>query len=176
MERYVTRGCIVGEKYSMSALPTIHLLTYAFAFWFGLYLLARNPEKIGLRFAGLGLLAYALGIGLDVLTPFAVDVSRFRAPLLFLPPLFWLGATLHLLPDTGSKRLRDDGLLLMGALVYAIGVAVDSEAVYLAIITCTVLLSALALYSVWRVFRSGLPQQSLLLLFTAGVFFLLSNG
>src|SRR3990172_7825772 len=116
MERYVTRGCIVGEKYSMSALPTIQLLTYAFAMWFGLYLLARNPDKAGLRFAGLGLLAYALGIGLDVLIPFAGVIARFRTPLLLLPPLFWLGATLHLLPDTAPDRMRDAGLLVLGAL------------------------------------------------------------
>lgn len=63
-----------------------------------------------LRLAGLGLVAYALGLATDVLaghTPApaaALNLARLGWPLLFLPALFWSGATAHLVPERAREQ------------------------------------------------------------------------
>lgn len=81
-------------------LLTLQVIVFGFAWWFGLYLLAR--DKPAVRFAGLGLVAYALGIGLDAV-PTSDVLMRVRWALLFVPGVFWFGATIYMLPD---ERLR----------------------------------------------------------------------
>src|SRR5436190_22396347 len=91
-------------------LLTINILTFGFALWLGLYLLARNPAKALLRYAGLGILAYAFSLAAEILsenTP-SITVSAIlllmQQFLVLLPAVFWAGALLQLLPETATLR------------------------------------------------------------------------
>jgi hypothetical protein len=81
------------------------------AWWFGLYLLARDPGKPLLRLTGLGLLAYALALALDLLlaapaVPAAPTLTTLAALLVLGPALAWSGALLYLLPENWPWRDR----------------------------------------------------------------------
>src|SRR3954467_6437608 len=92
-------------------LLTINILTFGFALWLGLYLLARNPAKALLRYAGLGILAYALSLAAEILSENAPSISTTATLLLLqqflvlLPAGLWAGALLQLLPETEPLRL-----------------------------------------------------------------------
>ena len=49
----------------------IQSVFYAFTFWMGVYLIARDMTSPRLRWAGLGLVAYALAIALDLMASLA---------------------------------------------------------------------------------------------------------
>ncbi|MEJ2558472.1 MAG: hypothetical protein P8186_20095 [Anaerolineae bacterium] len=95
-----------------SGLLILEILTYGPVLWLGLYLIARNPANPRLRYAGLGLVAYALSLASKLLvvhasTPtLALILSRLHWPMLFLPALFWLGAMVYLLPEETSIQVR----------------------------------------------------------------------
>jgi hypothetical protein len=90
----------------INGLLIIEILTYSAVLWLGLYLVGRNPANPRLWFAGLGLVAYALSLGLGLLvehapTPeFSLSLTRLQWPMVFLPAMFGFGAMVHLLPDT----------------------------------------------------------------------------
>lgn len=75
-------------------LIALQILAFSFAVWFGMVLVARNLTKPGLRFAGLGLMAYAFALALDILDP----QTRWGLAVAILPTICWLGAVWHLLP------------------------------------------------------------------------------
>src|SRR5690348_3221363 len=91
-------------------LLIINTLTFGFAFWLGLYLLARNSTKALLRYAGLGILAYSLSLAAEILSESAPNIAITAALLLMqqflvlLPAVFWTGALLQLLPETEPLR------------------------------------------------------------------------
>src|SRR5436190_1800126 len=91
-------------------LLTINILTFSFALWLGLYLLARNPAKALLRYAGLGILAYALSLAAEILSDNAPSITitalllLMQQFLVLLPAVFWTGALLQLLPETAPLR------------------------------------------------------------------------
>jgi hypothetical protein len=155
----------------MQNLALTQVLIYSFALWFGLYLLSRNPRKAGLIFAGLGLVAYAVGIGLDLLAIFAPDLLRLRAGLRFLPALFWLGASLHLLPDTVPNRARDGSLILAALLVPLPGIVLSLPDWLFDL--AALALAALALWRLWRAYQA---QRDFGLLLIVAIFFVLSNA
>jgi hypothetical protein len=49
----------------MADLPLPPILTSGFALWFGANLLAQHFARPGIRYTGLGLIAYALGLDSD---------------------------------------------------------------------------------------------------------------
>lgn len=163
----------------MTDLPVIQLLTYAFALWFGLYLIARSADKPGLRFAGLGLLAYGVGIGLDALIRLEPEVLRWRLPLLFLPPTFWLGAALYLLPDMPVNNRWQAVLLLEAVVTYVVGVLVDFSGtrglIYALFIVVSILLLLVALAYIWRR-REAVPKNASLPIIIVTIFFVLGIG
>ena len=83
----------------------IQVIVYSLTLWFGLYLLGRSgglrsSEKPGLSFAGLGLIAYAIGLGAASVSPYAADtISVWYSLLALLPACFWFGAAWSLLPN-----------------------------------------------------------------------------
>jgi hypothetical protein len=107
-------------------LLILEILAFGLAWWLGLYLLGRDLANPLLRFAGLGLVAYALGLAADILSQNAPDpeialaFARWGWPLLFLPALFWFGSMLFLLPDDTPWRLRLRGILRKWLLPVAI--------------------------------------------------------
>jgi hypothetical protein len=150
----------------------IHILVFGFTLWFGLYLLARDPRKPALRYAGLGLAAYALAIALDLLASYEPALGRWRLMVALLPSAFWFGVSLSLLPDAPAFARRYLPWLVV-AYVLLTGLA-GAPAVIIAAVP--IIVSAVALGLVWRAFRSGLPQRPLAALLTATIFFLLALG
>jgi len=88
----------------------IQILVYAVSLWFGLYLLARNPADSRLRNTGLGLISYALALAFDLAASYvpnsasAILLNRLHWGILFLPPIFWVGAVIHLHPESAPNR------------------------------------------------------------------------
>src|SRR5687767_8013185 len=87
----------------ITALLLLQLAVFSFTLWFGLYLFVRDSKKPGLRFAGLGLVAYALGLAGSVLvvrllpSPLA---AQWRIAPILLPSVFWMAATWYLQPES----------------------------------------------------------------------------
>ena len=82
---------------------------YTFTFWLGVYLIARDLTSARLRWAGLGLVAYAIAIGLDLLALQAIGPTkdilfRLHWAAMVLPPLFWTGAVLGLMPAEDDRK------------------------------------------------------------------------
>lgn len=179
----------------------LEVITYSLTLWLGLYLIARNVKKTRLRYAGLGAVAYALGLALDLLVAVAGEQAEgyalqngvaFMQLLLSLPALFWIRTIIELLPQTHpqQERLRylwRNGLLpgiiglhLLGWLGYLMGFAIMG-AIY-SLLSLLLLLSLLgALLLVAQVYRA-LPvdekatQKPVGLLLVASLFFALSIG
>lgn len=96
----------------MPEIPILPILTYTFAVWFGLYLLRQRFHKPGMRYTGLGLIAYAVGLAVQVLfsPPAAPRGAAFllqeRFFVAVLPFICWLAAIIHLFSSTADLRLR----------------------------------------------------------------------
>jgi hypothetical protein len=159
---------------------TLTFLTYVLALWLGLYLLGRGVGKVGLRYAGLGLVVYALGLALDILDddPSAF-LERVRWPLLFLPPLLWVGATLGLLPESRGAVWAGRWLLPIAVLFYAVGFAAnapDSGIGYLIFTVAALVPLAGAFIAVMRALRTDLPKRPVGLALAATLFFAIGTG
>lgn len=180
------------------SLLTLEVVIFSLALWLGLYLIGRDPRDSRLRWAGLGLVSYALGLALDSLSrsarspDLALALAQVRWPLLFLPALFWVGAIVSLWPEDGPLRMRlvrswRYGLLPVVALLYLVGVSTDLifdvaatqprlELGYL-LFSLAVLLPLLAvLILLWLRFRTVRPQNAVGLLIAATLFFTLGTG
>ncbi len=96
--------------YQTSSAFMIQILVYAVSLWLGLYLLARNPADSRLRNTGLGLISYAIALAFDFSAIYATSsasailLNRLHWGTLFLPPIFWAGAVIHLHPESAPNR------------------------------------------------------------------------
>lgn len=167
-----------------------HLAVFGFALWFGTYLLQRDYRKPGLRFAGFGLIAYALSLAFDWLflaAPSAVtaDVfARLRFVAAFAPVVFWQGAVIHLLPQDiewqqRARQVSRDVLPLAVAAFCLLAYAADlnPEAPFyrlLAVVAALLLLAAVLLVA-WS-YRAQPFKQQLGVLLAATLFFALGVG
>jgi hypothetical protein len=84
---------------------------YTFTLWLGVYLIARDLNSARLRWAGLGLVAYGLAIGLDLLALQAGGTTkdvllRLHWTAMLFPPVFWTGAVLGLIPEEDKRKHR----------------------------------------------------------------------
>lgn len=161
---------------------------YGFAIWFGVYLLAhgaaRTPAKTGLIYAGLGLLAYALGLGAGLLLrysdpAFTEWLSRARLVFSVLPAAFWFGASLHLSPvvNESLRRLLPPAVLLIVLIALALfGAVIPPVAAALPVLLA--LLAALLVIAMLRKQdqETRPPRRPLVVLFTGSLFFLLSTA
>jgi hypothetical protein len=164
-------------------LLAIQIFVFGFAIWFGFFLLARDVRKPGLGFSSLGLIAYALGLGLDVLIPYAASPEvwmRWRWPLLFVPALCWFGATLYLLPEANSQLGRIVNVGFIPAVLFLYGVAFITrlplnvnQPAYWILAAGVGLMLAWALLIDWRARRSNIQTQSLTWFIVGTLFFAL---
>ncbi|HEU5097611.1 MAG TPA: hypothetical protein VFU22_01110 [Roseiflexaceae bacterium] len=172
------------------ALLTINILTFGFALWLGLYLMARNPAKPLLRYAGLGLVAYALSLVAEMLSAYALGLTTIAMLLLaqqflvLLPAMFWSGALLQLLPEDLPLRRPlvswwSRGLLPLATLGYAfaagVGLLLDSRSgagpIYLVVALLALVPLLLSLALVVRYRHAIRPQRTLGLLLAATLMF-----
>jgi len=175
----------------------LEILIFGFAWWLGLYLLARNPARPLLRRAGLGLTIYALALAAALLGDAAPIITRailVRAERLLLlgPALCWSGALIRLLPEEAPLRPQLDracryGLLPLAALGALLALATDSIVdpttdppgvgpgyLALAALALAPLLGGLAL--VWRSRWAAGPRGAFGLLLAVGLLFGLGVG
>src|SRR5713101_8725705 len=88
------------------------ILLFALVFWFGLYLISRELTSPRRRFAGLGLVSYALGWACTILSPYTptaameITLARVGWTLFALPACFWTGVLITLLPEDFPLRAR----------------------------------------------------------------------
>ncbi len=96
------------------------VVAFGFAWWLGLYLLARDPRKPVLLRAGLGLLAYGFALAAD--QPFLDD--RVHLVLLCVPAALWTGVLIALLPEPGDVDRRWFRVVFPASLAVALASAV----------------------------------------------------
>lgn len=103
----------------MSALA---IIIYSFALWMGLYLLGRNGQKSGMRFAGVGLITYAIGLAIAILFP---DAKQWHFAAAILPLICWFGAVWQLIPGESRTGLpkRPIYVILVGTIFFFMGLA-----------------------------------------------------
>lgn len=156
----------------MSGVLLLQVLVYSFTLWFGLYLLARDWHKPGLRFAGLGLVTYALGLAVTAL----VDTSpAWRMIPILLPSVFWMAATWHLLPDR-KPAISGNIVGIVAAVLALIGAALNPAIAQIVVMIVPVLFLLIAALKIRQAFRTALPRQPLVTLGTATLFFFLGTA
>ncbi len=158
----------------MPGVLLLQLLVYSFTLWFGLYLLARDWHKPGLRYAGLGLVTYALGL---VVTALAEPSPSWRLIPLLLPSVFWMAATWHLLPDNTPAVSTNAVSIGIGVGVLAlIGAALNPTIAQVVVMIVPVLFLLIGALRIRQAFRTMLPRQPLVTLGTATIFFFLGTA
>lgn len=103
---------------------------FGLTWWLGLYVVAREPTGRAARWAGAGLLAYAVALAVeqarqDAAGTAAQVLGLIESAVVCLPVLAWTGACLALLPEeTGRRYARwwhrtalPAGLVVIGAVV-----------------------------------------------------------
>ncbi len=167
----------------IDAVFVLQLLAFGFTLWLGLYLLARDIHKPGLRYAGLGLVTYALGLAFVVLAKYVPALLEttvhWRLLPVMLPSVFWMAATWHLMyevaPVTGiSGRMAIDLILLF--LVILLATTLNGVVAQGLLLLGPVLFLVLSLMKIRQAFRDPLPRQPIIILLVATVFFLLGMG
>ena len=143
----------------------MQLFFFAFTLWLGAYLLARNSHKTTVRLTGWGLLAYALALAVQMI------FDQFVRIFLLAPPLLWIGAALHLLPDDNKTRASLIRLWAVTSIPLAILTQLNAwfaALIVLALILCAGMIARLALRSYFR--------NTLALLAVIALFVTLSSG
>lgn len=179
-------------------LLTLEIVAYALSFWLGLYLLARNPANPRLRYAGIGLLAYAVSLASATLARFApapagvMILTRLHAPMLFLPAFFWFATIIYLLPETSGARATlirvwKFGLLPVAVPLYLLSVFANlvfdfssglpqPGPAYGVFAVAVLVPLLLALFFVAQTFRQATDKKPLALLLLASIFVALGAG
>lgn len=159
-------------------------LFFGITLWLGLYLINRDFSNPRLRFAGLGLLSFALAWGLDILTShtpgLAIPLAQYYWPLFVFPSLSWTGVIIYFLPEdisfrTGLINVWRFGLLPIAILCFLLSVVtslflrtnnvvpgVGSGSFILSTIALVPLL--LVLSFAWKSLRSIQPERAVIVL------------
>ena len=112
----------------------LYTVLFFLTFWLGCYLIARDPGRLQLWLAGLGMITFAAGVATVLLGAFApsarLALTLYRLQRLFvvLPALFWLAAMVWLIPNRAAweERYGRQQFLLGASLVciFAYGIAI----------------------------------------------------
>jgi hypothetical protein len=100
----------------MAALSAV---VFTLSGWLGLYLLARDPRKLVLALAAIGLCGFALVVALDAVRTaspaHAQLLSRLEIYLVAVPSVAWFAVLVELSRPSETARARTAELLLVGA-------------------------------------------------------------
>jgi len=172
----------------------LQIAFFTITLWLGVYLIARDLSSARLRWAGLGLVMYALVIGLDFLASQTVGLGndlllRLQWAAMLLPPALWAGAVLELIPEEDPRRERmiaiwQRGLLPLVALavvLFILGVGVwtvagPTLAGYLVFGAISLIPLAALLYLLPHLKHTESSRRALGLLVLATLFFTLGAG
>jgi hypothetical protein len=148
----------------------MNLIVFAYTWWFGWYLLQRNPKKLGLRYSALGLISYAVGIFVVANTP---QSTSLRVIPILLPSLFWVLAIWHL-PNDDTPPQTPQGV--MGILaVWGVLVALLNESIPQLLAFTPILLASVSFFRLRHIWQTTLPKHPLITLFTATLFFVMGS-
>ncbi|GAA4007347.1 hypothetical protein GCM10022247_31770 [Allokutzneria multivorans] len=106
----------------------VGVVAFGVAWWLALYLVSRGSRKPALFRAGVGLVAYAAALAVEVLLPYSQSpdvLLDVQGVLVCLPPLAWSGVAVALLPSKYDRWWRI-GLVPFGLLVLA-PVVIDTD-------------------------------------------------
>ncbi|MFB1299270.1 hypothetical protein ACAG24_027575 [Mycobacterium sp. pW049] len=108
-------------------MVALSALVFALSWWLGLYLLARDPRKLVLVFAAIGLTSFALVVALDAVRVISGSdvLSRLEIYLVAVPGIAWFAVLLELSQprDTWRSRAGEAGLVAAVAVVAFLGAA-----------------------------------------------------
>ncbi|CAN3130393.1 hypothetical protein ACNUDN_20905 [Mycobacterium sp. smrl_JER01] len=106
-------------------------VVFALSWWLGLYLLARDPRKLVLVLAAVGLSSFALVVALDAVRVITGSeaLSRVEIYLVAVPGIAWFAVLLELSRprDTWRGRAGDGGLVAGVAAVAFLGAAMAGD-------------------------------------------------
>lgn len=161
-------------------LTSVSILLFAVTLWLGLYLLARDFSKEYLRWAGLGLVAYALAFAIYTLQLAAngsIVWARIHTALLMWPPCLWLASMAALAPATWPLRVwrlvcAPVAFIVTALILFSDWVFGPLFLVYGFLVVGSAL-SAL-LIAIW-IYRAT-PNRSLSFLSVGALFFAMSSG
>jgi hypothetical protein len=162
----------------MNQIPLLHIIIYSFTLWFGFYLIARDFRKAGLLFAGLGLVSYAMGLALTLLLRDTAQAAAWYYLPITLPTVFWMGATVYLVPDVPIRPINLSivlAMLVVVIVVFATALVNPDTARWLGFALPLMFLAG-TLIRIRQAFDSDLPRRPLVLLGAATLFFGLSSG
>jgi len=157
-------------------IPLIQILVYSFTLWFGLYLLARDMQKPGLRYAGLGLMSYAFALALSILLRDNIQTSAWGYLPIMLPTVFWMGATIYLVPDVPVEPINFHVILAMIVIIvltFTAAVTMPEIARWVGFALPVIFLIGVFV-RIRQAFQSDLPRPPLVVFMTATVFFALA--
>jgi hypothetical protein len=106
-------------------MSVLMVIFYSFTLWLGLYLLRRSPQLPGMRYAGLGLMAYAVGLLLAGLTINMPELARWHGAVALIPAVCWLLSVRALWAHAQQTSLprRPLALIVTATLFFALGSA-----------------------------------------------------
>lgn len=166
-----------SETYSMT-IPFLHILIYSFTLWFGLYLVARDKNKLGLRYAGLGLISYAFALALSLLLRDTIENTAWGYLPIMLPSVFWMLATIYLVPEVPIERINTHiifGMILIILLTFSSAIISPDHTRWIALALPISFLLGAVIRS-WQILKSESPRPPIAILLTASVFFALASA
>lgn len=125
----------------------MELFFFGFTLWLGAYLLARNSQKVTVQLTGWGLLAYALALAIQII------FGQFILTIMLAPPLLWIGAALHLLPEEDKTRQTLIRIWAVTSIPLAILTLLNAwfaALIILALILCAGMIARLASHSQFK--------------------------
>jgi hypothetical protein len=139
----------------------LSVLAFGGVWWLGVYLISRDFNALLLRYAGLGLLAYALGLAaftLNSLLSLPATIVTLSSLISVLPGVLWAGALLHLLPEDYAIRPTllkqwSRGWLPAGLICLLIAGIADLPITTFALALVMLTPLILAIFHLWRGYR-----------------------
>lgn len=162
----------------MINIPIFHILAYSFTLWFGLYIIARDKSKLGLRYAGLGLISYAFALAATLIVQDSSQTIAWSYLPIMLPSVFWMSATFYLIPDVPVERVNQHILVLMLIIILITFIAaiIQPQIARWVGLSLPIIFLLGSLLRLRQAFQSDLPRPPLVVLMTATVFFALATG
>jgi hypothetical protein len=110
---------------------TLSAVVFALSWWLGLYLLARDPRKLVLVLASVGLTSFALVVALDAVRLVSASdlLGRVEIYLVAVPGIAWFAVLLELSRpgDTWRSRVREVALVACVAVLAFAGAAMAGD-------------------------------------------------
>ncbi len=163
-------------------MESIAYITFSIACWLGLYLIARNNHP-RLRITGIGLLAYALALGLGITTD-GEFWKRINWSVRIFPPVLWAGGIIFIDDRIKLKRSLLTKIwiwaMLPIATVGAVGFALDIKWVSNHWIWFSILIglspAVITIFLLQDIVTLLRPRQATGILLAATLFFTLGEG